>query len=422
MEQEGRFRDAVLVVVTGLAFAVYLTLWLVVRGIALAGKTGWLEGSALFARLSSLTLFELTPAFWKGLVVVSLLGACLVVRWAYVGSRRPEGTVSRMISDSLDFLCAPHPNAHLVSQRVVRLGVMAIGGLVWWNFVLAPALYGNRYAFEYLEGAEARFDDAYRREHEASSYSLTARYLAPANALAIDGTRFVLAVPAGDDCPAVPASPGVVWRRFRISSGGEGAVPAVAPREEEGRWCTEISLDNKEQRKELQNYIFASGSPFPAFPPKLVRVYSPDGEDDDGKVVREALVDGGYSNNVPIEAASKIGARQALVIHSSSPRPAPSGEGWLLRLGGPLVDNVPRLLGFLYERSQQGDRRSRSDLFVASLAPPPADDWPILTDFRSATVARMIEQAEVGLGQRIGMVESWGPPEFQTSLRVPEDG
>jgi hypothetical protein len=34
----------------------------------------------------------------------------------------------------------------------------------------------------------------------------------------------------------------------------------------------------------------------------------------------------------------------------------------------------------------------------------------------------MIEQAEVGLGQRIGMVESWGPPEFQTSLRVPEDG
>jgi predicted acylesterase/phospholipase RssA len=419
LEGVDRFRDAVLLVVTGLSFAVYLGLAVTVGLVAFLDGTGWLAGSSLFGRVAELTLFELTPAFWIGLAVASVVGSLVLVRWAWRGCRREAeageaaegGRLARWICHCLAWLSAIHPNAHLMPRRVVRLGAIAFGGLVWWNFLLAPALYGNRYAFEYLEAADERFEDAYRAAHDSSSYRLTARYLAPANALSTDGTRFVLAVSDAEDCPAVPASPGVTWRRFRAVA--DGSRP-----KDDG--CIDLSLAEEGQRRVLQDYIFASGSPFPAFPPRRVPIYDAAGVVDASR--REALVDGGYSNNVPLEAAAKIGARQALVIHSSHPGPSPSEEGWFGALAGPLVDNLPRILGFLYERSQQGDRRSRSDLFVVSLAPPPADDWPLLTDFRSATVRRMIEQAEAGLTERIGMVESWGPPEFQTSLRVPEDG
>ncbi len=415
LEDEGRFRDSVLLVVTGLAFAVYAGLWLVVRLISVVDATGWLAGSAGFRRLAALTLFELTPSFWIGLAVASLVGSLVLVRWAWKGNREGAGAFSRGVTAALAYLCSIHPNAHLVPRRVVRLGAMALGGLVWWNFLLAPALYGNRYAFDYMESAEERFEAEYRKSHDRSSYRLTARYLAPANALALDGTRFVLAVPDDHACPAVPTAPGVTWRKFRAVR--EGGSAGTSTRADD---CTPLALGTQADREELQNYIFASGSPFPAFPPKLVRIHGEEGAArEDASPTREALVDGGYSNNVPIEAAAKIGARQALVIHSSNPRPDSSDGGWLTALGGPLVDNVPRLLGFLYERSQQLDRRSRSDLFVASIAPPPADDWPILTDFRATTVKRMIDQAGEDLDERIGMVESWGPPEFQSSLRVP---
>jgi hypothetical protein len=301
----------------------------------------------------------------------------------------------------------------------MRMGVIAVGGLFWWNFVLAPALYGNRYALDYVKQADGRFETEYcashlgdsRCEEERTTYSyhLTARYLAPANALgAPDATRFVLAVSELEDCPPVPLSPGVTWRRFRAHSGEGFEV------REDG--CTDLDLSKERELDALFNYIFASGSPFPAFPARRVQVPKDGRLGEDAEL--EALVDGGYSNNVPIEAAAKIGARQALVIHSSHPRPEESEDGWFAAVAGPLVENLPRLFSFLYERSQQLDRRSRSDLFVVSLAPLPDHDWPLLTDFRSATVARMIDTAEGQLGERIGMVESWGPPEFQAGLRV----
>jgi predicted acylesterase/phospholipase RssA len=158
------------------------------------------------------------------------------------------------------------------------------------------------------------------------------------------------------------------------------------------------------------NYVFASGSPFPAFPPR--RVPGPNGD-------LEPLVDGGYSNLVPIEAAANLDAVQALVVHSSNPLPPPAEPGVLANLAGPLVHNVPRLFGFLYQRSQQLDRRSRSLLFVVSLAPPYRADWPLLTDFRRATVARMVEAADEAFEERIGLVESWGPPLVQFHVTVP---
>lgn len=435
IEGARRFGDAVLLVVTGLALSVYLGLVLTVWLVATLAETGWFAGAPWFERVASLTLFELTPAFWLGLAAASLIGSAVLVRWAWVGCAKRQrsatekggGPFARWLCHCLAFLCSVHPNAHLVPRRVVRLGLIAIGGLFWWNFVLAPGLYGNRYAFDYMMAAQDRFE----RAHGGSAPGLTARFLAPANALAVDGTRFVLAIPESDECPAVPVAPGVTWRRFRaVDSGRVRWWSEEVAGEPEVSWsigeagarqpidsCFPVYL--RDEDPQLQSYIFASGSPFPAFPPKRVSFRAGSADSAVGRPPTEALVDGGYSNNVPIEAAAKLGASQALVIHSSNPRPGSSGGGWLTALGGPLVDNLPRLLGFLYERSQQLDRRSRSDLFVASLAPPPADDWPILTDFRASTVKRMIDRAGDDLDERIGMVESWGPPEFQSSLRIP---
>ena len=416
----GRFRDAVALVLVGLAFTVYATLALMVLLVGWIDGRGWLAGSGALASVAQLTLFELTPAFWIGLLAVSGLASVGVVRWARAGRLR-GGRIGSFLDASLSYLCSLHPNGHLVPRRFVRLVAFGAFGLFWWNFLLAPALYGNRYAMSYLEGADRRFEEAFCRSEGRApelcesgddgalrSHALTARYLVPANALTTDGTRFVLAVPGDEKCPTVPAAPGVTWRRFH-------AIDAAGDHEEgEGEGddgCEDLDLSKPAERGLLMDYVFASGSPFPAFPPRRVIV-------DRELQVREALVDGGYSNNVPLEAAAKIGAEQALVIHSSHPAPPPAGRGWLTVLGGPLVDNLPRLVGFLYQRSQQLDRRSGTALFVVSLAPPYQADWPLLTDFRSATVERMMAEAERGLELRIGLVESWGPPRVQSSFEL----
>jgi hypothetical protein len=86
---------------------------------------------------------------------------------------------------------------------------------------------------------------------------------------------------------------------------------------------------------------------------------------------------------------------------------------------GELIISLPRLISFLYERSQQIDRLSRSDLFVVSLAPPRDEkDWPLLVDFRQNTVQRMRDVAEKNLTKRIAMVQSWGRPDFRFTLRL----
>ncbi|HLE83320.1 MAG TPA: hypothetical protein VJG13_03185 [Thermoanaerobaculia bacterium] len=434
-----KFVDGALFLFVGLAFAVYLLLLAIVFVVARLDDAGRLSGSALFARVAELTLFELTPAFWVGLGLASVLGAAALFGWARRGRRRGDG-LGAWAAEALEFLGSRHPNAHLLPRRFVRIGLMSVGGLVWWNFVLAPGLYGNRYAEEYLKDAGARFAAAYceadRGAHcrsegadSSGSFRLTAQYLAPANALVTDGTRFVQAVPWGEyPCPAVPASPGITWRRFTLYD------PAAGQRAAEDD-CQDLDLTDREQLETLTDYIFASGSPFPAFPPRRVQV-----PESGPPTPWEDLIDGGYSNNVPIEVAASVGAEQALVVHSSHPVPQPAAKAAPGLFAGPLVRNLPRLVGFLYERSQQLDRRSRASLFVVSVAPPYHADWPLLTDFRSTTVKRMICEAEenlglesdrcrgrgrarpTGLARRIGLVEGWGPPRFQISVEVQEPG
>ena len=92
------------------------------------------------------------------------------------------------------------------------------------------------------------------------------------------------------------------------------------------------------------------------------------------------------------------------------------GPGFLM---GPLVADLLRLPGFLFERAQQVDRLSRRGLFVVSFSPWREEkDWPFLADFRRPVVERLKDVADADLKRRIGLVESWGLPRFQMSVLV----
>lgn len=348
------------------------------------------------------SLLEMTGGFWAWLLPVAFgLGALLLA----IGCARRHGVIHRGIR----FLCAHHPNGSLVSRRFLRLAVITVVALAWWNFVLAPALYGNKHARKFLEGAVARFDEEYERVNPGrDSHSLTAQLLVPANALERDGTRYFLMVPDGlSECPSVAQKPGsgASWYRYRVRSGDlpPGSLDCPGVRD--------VSPG------QVEKVIFASGSPFPIFPAHLVRI---PGEEQD-----QALVDGGYSSNVPVDAARTVSAEQVLIVESENPLGHGSSadeESWwrdVPRLPGPLIADILRLPGFLFERSQQVDRLSKRDLFVLSLSPSREEkNWPPLFDFRERTVKRMREVAAADLERRIGLVESWGPPRFQLSVQV----
>jgi predicted acylesterase/phospholipase RssA len=396
LEGARQFVDSVLLLVVALALTVYAVL-------------------AAVARLwpDRMTLFELTREFWLGLLAVSLLVSSLVLLWGRLGSDRSRA--ANGLRAALLYLTGRHPNGNLVSRRFVRLGLIAVLGVAWWNFVVAPGLYGNRPARDYFRSVNDRFDLQYSALHPGapSAYRLTAQLLAPANALEQEtgsGTRFVLAVPGSQPCPAIrqPAGSGSIWYRFHIVDQGGHQTPST------GDGCEDLDLTAAEPRERLLDFVFASGSPFPIFPAHRVRT----------KLLakEEALVDGGYTNNTPVEAAGTLGAEQVLIVNSS-PLACAESTSWFVRLmrtlQGPMVDNALRLPGFFYERSQQLDRRSRASLFVVSLSPSCQPDWPLLSDFRESVVSRMLDAADQDRHRRIGAVEGWGPPRFQVSEEVP---
>jgi predicted acylesterase/phospholipase RssA len=343
-----------------------------------------------------LSPLELTGAFWMWLLATSLvLGTVLVL--AGLGRRgRPLGKMAGYLRRSLEFLCSHHPNGNVVTRRFLRLALLAVSALAWWNLVLAPALYGNRSAQLYLAGAVDRFEKKTgQTQNEEHRFRPTAHFIAPANVLARDGTRYFLFSPEGVECRKIPRRSGAEWRRYK-----EGAP--------EGE-CK--SLPSQEF---LEDVIFASGSPFPIFPAHGL---------EDGKR-KEFLVDGGYSNNVPVDVALNVSAEQVLIVDSTHPVESPARSTFLSRLGmrmtGELIRNLSRLPGYLFERSQELDRLSRRDLFVISLAPSRDEiDWPPLFDFRQSTVERMERVARRDLRRRIGLIESWGrPPSIQLSVLV----
>lgn len=361
---------------------------------------------AIVMRINSdlLSPLELTLGFWVWLLAASFSLSLLVVA---AGCFRRLGSWSP--SRGLTYLCSHHPNSFLIGRRFFRVASVTLASFLWWNFVLAPGLYGNAHALAFLDTAVKRFEGDYQTANPGGDpHRLTADLLVPANVLERDGTRYFLVLPSDlADCPPVSRKPGsgAVWYTYRIRP--KGAPPPDGD-------CLNFS---DRPAKAVDDVVFASGSPFPIFPAHLLGL-----EDKSGKIQKEALVDGGYSNNEPVDAALSVGAEQVLIVESSNPL-GPSGPvsgpaRWP-GLTGPLVADMLRLPGFLFERSQQVDRLSRQGLFVVSLSPWRDEvDWPPLFDFRRKVVERLRAVADKDLSRRVGLVESWGPPRFQLSVQV----
>lgn len=337
------------------------------------------------------TPLELTGEFWKYLTAISFLA---------VGTLFLLAAPFPPVRDALAYLREPHPNGTVFHRRYGRILALAVFALFWWNAVQAPALYGNTAAQKYQRDAITRFND----KTKTHAFTPTARFVTPANRLQQDGTRYFMFLAASDtDCPSVenPRASGATWSIYR--SDGRTDVPAPCrPRPQKAEFASDVA--------------FASGSPFPIFPAHVLNETTGAPDDD-----QNTYVDGGYSNNVPVDAARAVAAKQVLILESSNPIPPPPAKARKHAILGNLIVNSGRLLPYLFNRSQQIDRLSRNDMFVISLGPTSDHDseWPPLFDFRPHTISQLRKWAEDDLPKRIGIVESWGRPAFTLNSVVP---
>jgi hypothetical protein len=269
---------------------------------------------------------------------------------------------------------------------MVRILLFFTFGFCYWNAVVAPAVYGNRQARAYLANAAQRFSAPTNR------YELQTLYAAPANDLAAKRERYFLFYPKRDSL-----SNTVEMLGEKLNSDARK------------RWTL---LPFTPGGDEMRRVVFASGSPFPIFSPHAILL--------PGAEQKERLVDGGFAHNVPIEAAKQIGARQVLVVNSSPPK-IPANAKAHEAVFGQLSRNLPRLVPFLFERSQVADLLSQEDMFIVSLSPRSEKDWPSLFDFRQRTVTRMLRAAEGDTTNRIGRIEAYGVPAFHTLIRMPSN-
>lgn len=322
---------------------------------------------------------EMTPSFWITLLTAATLFGLAIVKLA------PRYALT---SKAMQFLAGEHRNGALLPRRYARMLAVTSMGVLWWNFVIAPAIYGNRQATSYIEKTIATFQTT------RGSFAPSARFIVTANLLERDGTNYFLFHPPSDARDATsPQRDGVQWWIYPTSTAAsnDSCAKIIGPH------CNTF----------VRDVVIASGSPFPIFAAHKVNVPAK-GE--------QWFVDGGYSNNIPVDAARTVEARQVLIVHSANPLDGAAHDEerrestWR---PGRLVMNAGRLPGFLFERSQQIDRLSRQNLFVVALAPPVADDWPNLAQFDRSTVQRMLRESAEHLDDRIGLVESWGQPRFE---------
>lgn len=339
-----------------------------------------------------LSFLELTVDFWLGLLTISLIVGFVLWILARLGGRWWGRAV--WVRARFDYLTGHHPSGS--TRRFVRLLLGAWGAVVWWNIVVAPGLYGNAHARTVVTELEERF------RAKAGARQLNTRLVVTANALERDGTRYFMFAPTKDDCVLpVRRSDGAKWGLFYFDSQAAQLTGSLYN-------CRADGNDRLTGWEFLKDVVFASGSPFPVFPAH--------------EVDQEALVDGGYSSNVPLDAAQTVGATTVLLIESSSalgPSSPMPPRGPLDFRPGRLFRNASQLLGFLYERSQQLDRLSRADLLVVSLAPRRDEpNWPFLADFRATVVDHMRRVATRDLSHRIGTVQSWGQPRVAFTVDV----
>jgi len=353
------------------------------------------------------TLLEMTPLFWYWLIFLSIVVSFAVVYLAY-GKYAPK-TWQKWLQPYMDYLRSSDPSwRYWPLTRYGRIVLLFTLAWVWWNFIVAPGLYGNEQARSYLYTAYNR-----AMTGESDTLKLQTFFTVPVTALEKEKEYYVLFSPKQSD-----------EKKFHSLLYSHNLLTL----RNNPRWITIYNQETQEEPNKLKNQeepnknpeeppkeplnklfldvVFASGSPFPIFP--ATRVNLPIGE--------EWLVDGGYAHNIPIQAASQLGARRLLII-SSSPRKLKQSKEEYFQVYGNLFHNLRRLIPYFYERSQIEDILSAEDMLVARLAPSAnTDDWPFLMDFRKEIVKQMFDEATTDFEQRkrIGDIESWGKPVFLT--------
>ncbi len=398
--------------------ASYLGGLLVIVGHLLVVYLVLIVGTIIFP--DRISLLELTPEFWTGLLAVSALSGLLMMLWgAWWGWPKSLGT---LLNYSLQFLASHHHVRGLVTRRFLRILLMATASVLWWNLVIAPAFYGNQPARTYLQEADSRFRSALSGiTEDPPELPLTTTFLTPTNDLGKRRSSVFAFFPGEGDCPVFRSRPGSAaeWLVYRVVQESLDANP--------GDPCWTLSFDQKGDREMVKSVVFASGSPFPVFPAHRVEVSRSPEPSKDGF---RSLVDGGYSNNVPVDLALSAEAAQVLIVHSSPIAELsadPSKKESKRVLPGPLARNLNRLPGYLFQRSQQVDLMSREAMFVVSLSPSKEAqaqlEWPNLVDFRASTIEKLEELAleDLSESRRIGWVESWGRPRFGRTTLSGED-
>ena len=332
------------------------------------------------------TLLEMTRDFWIALVVVGslvalifvVLGVLLVPLHAHACRRYSAADrLLRSFHNAVVFL-AEHRKRSVLPSASLSLLWFAMLGATWWLVMIAPALYGQRAAF-------ATFSSSVERFVESGHRQLTANLIVT-GALVEDSA-------CGEEPDRLKA--GDMY--FCFASQGENCGRLVGP-----RW---IAVDaHAVDVKTLVDAAFASGSPFPIFPPKRVDVRNNCAVD---------LIDGGYAHNVPLEAAFFGGTRQVLLINSTPDGAVLTGTERSFFTFGRLIRYAGRLLPFMFERAQQADRDVQRHMLVASLTPSREHgEFPFLVDFRLHRQKRLLEAVACDLRQdrRIGRIERWGLP------------
>jgi len=338
---------------------------------------------------------ELTGSFWLWLLPTMVALSALLLALGHVAEGQTPHTPAQR---AVGYMFGEHTSRAFLSghRRYTRFVVLATLSWCWWNALVAPGLYGNCDANEYFEQTYRTFAKEAVGD-EFADFPLSVPFVVTATSLEKNQERYFLFVREGAQQASLSDQ---AW--FNVAS--------------DGRWITVRDYTGSH----LRAAAFASGSPFPVFSSHQVELPK--------LRLEERLIDGGFAHNKPLDAARALGASKVLVLNSS-PLDATVANGdcalfsWLKL--GELSCNLPKLLPYLWSRSQVEDSLSSAQMLVASIYPTGDDGsddrsaWPMLTDFRGAVVDRMIAAADYDLRQRIGTIESWGAPQLSDAYVLP---
>jgi hypothetical protein len=335
--------------------------------------------------LGKVAILELTTQFWIWAIAASAVFSILLMILATL--RTESGPRFSVINRGVGLLFSRHPSRRWIvgRRRLGRFVLYGLAGWLWWNLVAAPGLYGNCDAWEYFGRTYGNFVE--RSGRGSGPLKLSVPFVVTATSLQKSQERyFLFPRKDGGEQGGIQSD---VW--FRLVS--------------DPRWLVVNGFTDLD----LQNVAFASGSPFPVFSSHTVALTS--------QQFDEKFIDGGFAHNRPLDAARALGARRVLVLNSSPL--TSSGQAGKCRLGE-LACNLPKLIPYLWERSQTEDNLSSVTMFVASIYPTPMEGraWPMLTDFHGDVVDTMIGAADEDAVRRIGVVESWGAPKLEDARMV----